>query len=250
MNVLFGRKTVFEALRNEKIEIEKIYIQYGTHGELFGKLKAIAQMKKIQVSYSGKKEFLHLTKEYCPNSNTQGIIAILSSITTFPLEELIEKAFEQTEKPILVLLDRIEDPQNLGAIARSVECVGANGLIITTKNTAPITNTAIKASAGAMLHLPIAKVSSSLQAIETLKQANFWIVGTSGKAERLYTEKIYDSPIVVVFGNEGKGLTDSVLNSCDFVIKIPMYGTIESLNASVSAGVVLFEIRRQRDMSP
>lgn len=249
MNVIFGRKIVSEALRNDEIEIEKIYIQYGTHSESFGKLKSIAQRRHIQVAYTGKKEFLNLVNKYCPNSNTQGIIAVLSEVKSLTLDELIERAFERTDKPILVLADRIEDPQNLGAIARSVECAGANGLILTTKNTAPITSSTIKASAGAMLQLPIAKVTSVRQTIETLKRKNFWIIGTSGKAERLYTERIYDAPIVVVFGNEGKGLSDGVLKNCDFLVKIPMYGVIESLNVSVAAGVILFEIRRQKEIS-
>jgi 23S rRNA (guanosine2251-2'-O)-methyltransferase len=249
MNVIFGRKAVSEALRNEELEIEKIYIQYGTHGELLGKLKSIAQRRHIQVGYLGKKEFSNLVNKYCPGANTQGIVATLSEIKSLTLDELIEQAFERTEKPILVLADRIEDPQNLGAIARSVECAGANGLILTTKNSAPITSSTIKTSAGAILQLPIAKITSVQQTIETLKRKNFWLIGTSDKAERLYTEKIYDAPIVVIFGNEGKGLSQAVLKNCDFLVKIPMYGLIESLNVSVAAGVILFEIRRQREMS-
>lgn len=248
MNVVFGRKAVLEALRNDELEIEKVYIQYGVHGELFGKLKSLAQKRHIQVTYSGKKEFSNLVNKYCPNSNTQGIIAMLSEVKSLTLDELIEQAFEQTEKPILVLLDKIEDPQNIGAIARSVECAGANGLILTTKNTAPITSSAIKTSAGAILQLPITKITSVQQTIETLKRKNFWIIGTSDKAERLYTERIYDAPIVIVFGNEGKGLSNAVLKNCDFLVKIPMYGRIESLNVSVAAGIVLFEIRRQREI--
>lgn len=249
MNIVFGRKAIFEALRNDELEIEKIYVQYGTHGELFGKLKSIAQRKHIQITYSGKKEFLNLVNKYCPNANTQGIIAILSEVKSLTLDELIERAFERTDKPILVLADRIEDPQNLGAIARSVECAGANGLILTTKNSAPITSSTIKTSAGAILQLPIAKIMSVQQTIETLKRKNFWLIGTSDKAERLYTERIYDAPIVVILGNEGKGLSNAVLKNCDFLVKIPMYGHIESLNVSVAAGIVLFEIRRQREIS-
>lgn len=248
MNVVFGRKAVFEALRNGELEIEKVYIQYGVHGELFGKLRSIAQKRHTQVGYLGKKEFLNLVNRYCPGANTQGIIAILSEIKILTLDELIEQAFERTEKPILVLLDKIEDPQNLGAIARSVECAGANGLILTTKNTAPITSSTIKTSAGAILQLPIAKITSVQRTIETLKRKNFWIIGTSNKAERFYTERIYDAPIVVVFGNEGKGLSNAVIKNCDFLVKIPMYGYIESLNVSVATGVVLFEIRRQKEM--
>ncbi len=248
MNVVFGRKAVFEALRNSELEIEKLYIQYGAHGELLGKLKSIAQKRHIQVTYLGKKEFLNLVDKYCSGSNTQGIIAILSEIKSLTLDELIEQAFERTDKPVLVLADRIEDPQNLGAIARSVECAGADGLILTIKNTAPITSSTIKASAGAILQLPIAKITSVQQTIETLKRKNFWIIGTSDKAERLYTERIYDAPIVVVFGNEGKGLSNPVLKNCDFLVEIPIYGHIESLNVSVATGVILFEIRRQREI--
>ena len=148
--------------------------------------------------------------------------------------------------PIIVVLDEIEDPQNLGAIARSAECSGCGGMILTNKNSAPISPTAVKASAGALELIPIAKVDSLVQALEKLKENGFWIVGTDAQGDRLYSDDIYDSPIALVIGSEGRGMRPSTLKHCDYLINIPIVGQINSLNASASAAVVLFEILRQR----
>lgn len=177
---------------------------------------------------------------------TQGIIALMASVELLSLEELIHNSYKRSKQPTLVLLDEITDPHNLGAIARSAECSGADGMIITERNSCPITPVAVKASAGALEIMPIARVGSLITAIETLKQNGFWIVGTDSNAEKQYTENLYDNPVAIVIGSEGSGLRPSTVKHCDILVRIPLKGQIDSLNASVSAGVILFEVLRQK----
>lgn len=244
--VVFGRNAVIEAIIHETETIEKIFLRFGLQEEIRQRLYKLARKYKIPITTLDKVRFDKLEKQYCINKISQGVIAVYSEIAYIPLANLIEKAFETSQNPVLVFLDRINDPQNLGAIARSAECSGAAGLIVTTRETSPVSPFAIKASAGAIFHLPIAKIESPVQTIEELKNSGFWIVGTSSDAEKDYDEFDYDFPVVIIIGNESKGISTSIRKHCDFMLRIPMYGKIDSLNASVSAGIILFEIQRQR----
>ncbi|MCL5991455.1 MAG: 23S rRNA (guanosine(2251)-2'-O)-methyltransferase RlmB [Bacteroidetes bacterium] len=244
---IFGRNPVLEAIASGN-PIEKIFICFGMKGEPINSIYSNAKKAGIKCSNLDKRKFNELEKNYLPKgSNSQGVAAIIRSFDILSLEELIEKSYTDNKLPVIIALDGITDPHNLGAIARSAECSGASGLILPEHNTAPITPVAVKASAGAMSHLPIAKVNNLSQALQTLKDSGFWIIGTSSDADRLYSDNIYNQPNVLLIGSEGKGLRPGIINHCDFMVKIPLYGKVSSLNASVSAGIILFEIKRQRD---
>lgn len=242
---IYGRNAVTEAL-NSGSEIEKIYILYGLHGT--NPLFKLAKVNKVQIITYDKMKFKNLEDNVLPRGvKSQGVIALRTMAKTVDLAELIENAFAKSDKPVLMILDGITDPQNLGAIARSAECAGVTGLIMPIRNSAPITPVAVKASAGALEHLDICKVTNLVNAIETLKETGFWIYGADMQSTRQYSDNIYDRPIVIIIGSEGSGMKENVRKKCDEIISIPMAGKINSLNASVSAGIILFEINRQRN---
>ena len=243
---IFGRNSVIEAIRSES-EIEKIFICFGTEGDNIARIYTMAKKAGIPAVSYDKRKFAQLEREICPSdTRSQGVIALLRSFKIYSLRELIEIAYESTKEPLLVVLDEISDPHNLGAIARSAECAKVSGIILTERNSAPISPTAIKVSAGALEHIPIAKVSSLAQALAVLKDQGFWTTGTDMQASQLYTANIWDRPMALIIGSEGKGIRPSVAKQCDMLIRIPMYGRIDSLNASVSTGIILFEALRQK----
>lgn len=243
---IYGRNAILEALAGGQ-EIEKIFICFGLQGETISRIHREAGKHHVPCVISDKRKFLAMEREVCgENGKAQGVIALMTPFPTFLMPELIEKSYAITDNPLLVALDGITDPHNLGAIARSAECAGAQGLVLPERNSAPMTNVVIKTSAGALEHLPVAKVGNLSQAITDAKNAGFWIIGTDDNAEHLYTEKLYDRPILLIIGSEGDGLRHLTREKCDSLIKIPMSGKISSLNASVAAGIVMFEIQRQR----
>ncbi|MBI5324172.1 MAG: 23S rRNA (guanosine(2251)-2'-O)-methyltransferase RlmB [Ignavibacteriae bacterium] len=246
-NYIFGRNPVLEAIASGK-SIEKIYVCFGTSGDSVNTLFSKAKKAGIKCSNLDKRKFGELERNELPKgAKTQGVIAIIRSFETVTLEEMVETAFQNNKRPVIIALDGITDPHNLGAIARSAECSGAAGIIIPEHNSAPITAIAVKASAGALSHLPVAKVNNLSQALINLKENGFWIIGSSSESDRLYTENIYNQPTVLLIGSEGKGLRPGIINQCDFMVKIPLYGKVSSLNASVTSGIILFEIMRQRN---
>jgi 23S rRNA (guanosine2251-2'-O)-methyltransferase len=159
---------------------------------------------------------------------------------------MLASARDRKEQPFLLLLDEIEDPHNLGALLRTAECAGAHGVIVPRHHTSPMTATVVKASAGASLHLPIAKVTNLAATIGSLQEAGIWVVGTDERAPKSYREIDYRSPVAIVIGNEGKGMRRLVKERCDELVRIPLFGKIASLNASVAGGLVLFEVARSR----
>jgi len=244
---IFGRNSIIEALNSGTV-LEKIFLSSGVQGPAINKIQSLAKKSGTPLVKHDKKKFSRLEKDVVDDkSNSQGVIALKQMVKTLDLEELIEKAFEADENPVLVALDEITDPHNLGAIARSVECSGCQGLILPSRNTAPLSPAAINTSAGALEHLPVAKIGNLAQTIDYLKEKGFWILGTEMNAENFYTDKLYDRPIVLVIGSEGKGMRNIISKNCDIKVKIPMKGKIDSLNASVSAGIILFEILRQKN---
>lgn len=246
-NYIFGRNPVLEAIASGN-PIEKIFICYGSAGDSVNSIFSMAKKNGIKCTNLDKRKYAELERKELPNgSKTQGIIALLRKYESLSFNELIFKSLSVKKNPVIVVLDGITDPHNLGAIARSAECAGASGIVLPEHNSAPITPVSVKSSAGALNHIPVAKVTNLTQALQTLKDNGFWIVGTSSDAERLYTDKIYNIPVVLLIGSEGKGLRPGVIKQCDFIVKIPLHGKISSLNASVSAGIILFEIARQRE---
>ncbi|MCF8241714.1 MAG: 23S rRNA (guanosine(2251)-2'-O)-methyltransferase RlmB [Melioribacteraceae bacterium] len=242
MQFIIGRKPVIEALESD-IPLEQIYISFGQQGSIIYKIKNLAKKKGIKFSELSTKKFKEIEK----GKNSQGIIAIKSSQNYYSLEEIISSA-KSSKFPLLLLLDSIQDPHNVGAILRTAEASGVDGVIITTHNSAPITETVEKTSAGALSHLKICKVHNLNQAIKQIKDEGFWVVG-SYLSERTqhYTEVDYKMPVGLIVGNEEKGLHKLVAENCDFLVSIPMLGKIQSLNVSVATGVILYEIVRQRN---
>lgn len=241
MNIIAGRKPVIEAL-NAGIPVEKIYILRGAHGEPLDTIRQLARQKNILCTDADK----HLIEKLSRDTNTQGVVAVIGTKEYADVDEILAIAASKNEKPFLLLFDEIEDPHNLGALIRTAVCLGAHGGIIPKHNAAPVNATVAKTSAGASVHFPIAKVTNIVAAIEELKEKGVWIVGSDAHAEKRFTEVDYTLPIALVIGNEGKGIRRLVKEYCDFLVKIPMAGSFDSLNASVAGALVMYEVFRKR----
>lgn len=241
MQKIIGRKPVLEAI-NSGAEIEVIYVAFGQHGDAINRIFTAAKKNKIKITQVTPQKFNAIAK----SEDAQGVVAFKSTQKFYELDELIEKS-KKSALPLLLLLDTIQDPHNLGAILRTAECAGVDGVIITTNQSAPINETVEKISAGAVSHLKICKVHNLVQTIDELKKDGYWIVGTSLSGEKFYNQLDYKMPIALVVGNEEKGIRKLVAEHCDFLVKIPMKGKIDSLNVSVATGVLLFEIINQRN---
>ncbi len=240
MQKIFGRKPVLEALKSDA-EIEVVYIAFGQHGDIVNQIISVAKKRGIKITQLATQKYDALTD----GQNAQGVVALKATQRYLELGEMIEKSKESV-LPLLLLLDSIQDTHNLGAILRSAECAGVDGVIITTNQSAPINEIVEKISAGAVSHLKICKVNNLVRAIEDLKKNGFWVVGTHLNGEKNYNQLDYKMPVALVMGNEEKGIRKLVSENCDFLVKIPMKGKIDSLNVSVSTGILLFEIIRQR----
>ena len=182
-------------------------------------------------------------------ANHQGVIAFVASADYYPTDRLLGEIYQKIEvgkKPLIVILDGVEDPRNLGAILRTIECAGADGVFIPERRAVGLTETVAKSSAGAIEYVKVAKVTNLNRLIDELKEHNIWVIGTSGAAESNYTDWDFNMPCALILGGEGKGLHRLTAEKCDALVKIPMFGQIESLNVSVAAGVILFEVNRQR----
>ena len=240
-NTIVGRKPVLEALKHG-VPIQKIFLAHGGHGEILQQLRYLAKQRGVPVSEVNK-ERLH---ELSPETLHQGVIAIASSTREYEIENLLEIPVLKKEAPYFVILDGIEDPHNIGAIIRTAECAGVHGMILQKHHSPPLNETVIKASAGAALHLPIARVTNIAQTIDLLKQHGCWIVGTAVDAEKKYFELDFTMPLAIVIGSEGRGMRRLVKEQCDFLVRIPVRGSLDSLNASVASALVLFEVSRNR----
>jgi len=238
--LLIGRKPVLEAIKAGD-NIEKIYFLFGQKGEAIYEIKKLARNNKISLTELPSNKFRNISDD----PHTQGVIGIKSSQKYFTIEQIVEKA-KQEVKPLILILDTIQDPHNLGAILRTAECAGAHGIILTIHESVTITETVIKTSAGATEHLRICKISNLPQTLDYLKENGFWIAGSSLLEAKDYTEPNYNMPLALIVGNEEKGIRPIVQKKCDFLIKIPMTGKIQSLNVSVATGILLFEINRKR----
>lgn len=237
MKKIFGRKPVLEAIKAGQ-NIEQILIPFGAKGNFYNELKTTAKKNKIKISELPTNKFQQLEK----GNNTQGVIANIPEFNFSSVEEIVNICVDK-KFPRLLLLDSIQDPHNLGAILRSAECFGIDGVLITTHQSAPITETVEKTSAGAINHLKIAKITNLNQEIKYLKDNDFWIVGsTLTDNSQDYTTVDYKMPTALIMGNEEKGIRDLVAKNCDFLVHIPMKGKIQSLNVSVAAGILMAEI--------
>ena len=240
-NIIAGRNPVIEALRSGTI-IERVVILAGVKGGIIEKIKQMAKRNRVPVVEVGKQKFRDLVSD----TTTQGVVAVVGTKTYVEIDHILNAAKERNEAPFVLILDEIEDPQNLGALIRTAECAGVHGAVIPKHHAASVNQTVAKTSAGASEHLPVAKVVNIVQTLDELKQKGIWIVGTDSSAEKMYTEVDYTMPIAFVIGNEGKGIRQLVKEKCDFLVKIPLYGKVESLNASVAGALVMYEAVKKR----
>lgn len=239
-DLLFGVLPVLEALRANSRRIDKLLIIEGAKEQRLNEIFDLARAGGILIDRVSRESLSRLVGG---GANHQGVAAITASADYVSADEIFDSI---TGEALLVVLDGIEDPRNLGAVLRTVECAGADGVFIPERRAVGLTDTVAKTSAGATEHVKVAKVSNLNRLIDELKRRKIWVVGTSGDAEMGYDEWDWKQPSALVLGAEGSGLHRLVAENCDVLVKIPMYGRIESLNVSVAAGVVLFEAKRQR----
>lgn len=239
---IVGRNSVMEALKNDT-QIDKIYIQ---KGELKGSIKKVlgkAKDKKIIITEVSR----HRLDEMSEGLPHQGIAALATDFNYSSIDDMLKLAEDRNEDPFIIILDELEDPHNLGAIIRTAEVAGAHGIIIPKRRSASITTVVHKASAGATNYMKVAMVTNINQSILKLKEKNIFVYGACGEAKEYYNQTNLTGPIALVIGNEGKGISQSVRKNCDALIKIPMYGKVNSLNASNAAAILIYEVIRQRN---
>lgn len=236
-----GRNSVIELLESNR-DINKIFIQSGEKHGSINKIIAMANKKKILIVEVSKEKINQMAQ----NENHQGVIAIVPPFDYSDVDDILEEAKSKNEDPFIVILDGIEDPHNLGAIIRSAETAGAHGVIIPKRRAACVNATVNKVSAGAVEHMKIARVNNLVETINYLKKNDLWICGTDGDAKTYYYDQDLRGPLAIIIGSEGFGMSRLVKENCDFLVKIPMKGKITSLNASVSAGIVMYEVVKQR----
>ncbi len=242
MNIIIGRKPVLEALNADE-EIEQVYILYGQQGGILNAIRVAAKKRGIKCNQIPLEKF----RTYSPDRKAQGVIALKQDFKYSSIDDILLEA-KNSAFPLILILDEIQDPHNVGAILRSAECSGVNGIILTKHHSATITSTVTKVSAGATEHIKICQVNNLARTIDELKKKGFWIVGSSLENAKPYTDIDYKIPIALIVGNEEKGIRKLTASKCDFLVKIPMSGKIQSLNVSVAAGIILFEILRQRNI--
>ena len=234
INLIYGKNPVIEAIRAKKAL--KVFVVNNFNDQKVLSLIKENHLNMVMIST--------LEMEKMCDGVHQGIAAELKPYQLVSLEEIIIKA-KKKEKKIIVMLDNISDPHNLGAIMRSADVFEASGIIIPKHNSVTLNATVAKTSAGAINYVPVAAVNNLNQAIKTLKDEGYWVVSTDGSAELSYSSIKYDFPVVVVIGSEGKGVSPLVLKNSDYIVKIPQFGHVNSLNASVAAGILLAEVHKE-----
>lgn len=239
-NMIFGTRAVMEAIRGHQ-EIEKIFVQQGLNNDLVKELISLARENQLPLSFIPQQKLGKMSSK-----NHQGVICMLSSVRYAVVEDLIDQAYSLGKDPFFLILDRITDVRNFGALARTAECAGLTGIIITTKGNAPITGDAMKTSAGALSHLPVCRVDDLRKSIQTLKANGIQVVACTEKAETPIYAIDMGRPVAIMLGSEEDGISPTLLKDADMLACIPMYGNIGSLNVSVAAGVVLYEVIRQK----
>ena len=236
-----GRNAVLELLESGK-DINKIYIAKGEKHGSINKIIAKAKENKVVVVEMEKQKLYKMSQ----TENAQGVIAIVPPFNYCDVDDILNEAKNKNEKAFMLILDGIEDPHNLGSIIRTAETAGVHGIIIPKRRSASVNSTVSKTSAGATNFMKIARVNNLNETIEYLKENDVWIYGTDMEAKKEYYEENMTGNVAIVIGSEGFGISRLVKEKCDFLIKIPMKGRITSLNASVSAGIVMYEVVKQR----
>lgn len=236
---IVGKNAVLETLKSGRA-INKVFV-----------LETMKHAAQSQIFQAAKQANVHVQK--VPKNkldqigaNHQGVAASIAAYEYMDIEDLLKIPEKKGESPFFLLLDELEDPHNLGSIMRTADAVGVHGLIIPKRRSVQLTQTVAKASTGAIEHVPVARVTNMAQTIERIKELNIWVIGTDASATEDYREVSYDMPLALVIGSEGKGISRLVAKKCDWLIRLPMSGHVTSLNASVSAGILMYEVYRKR----
>ena len=238
--LIFGRNSVREALRGER-KPDKIYFADGDRAPSMAELFALAKKSGAVIQTVDRKRLDQL----CEGGNHQGVAAMMPATDYVTVQEILDRAEQRGEDPFLILLDGIEDPHNLGSIIRSAECAGAHGIVIPKNRAVGVTPTVVKVSSGAAEYMPVARVTNLNHAIDDLKKHGVWIAGAAMEGGD-YTQAPLEGPIALVIGAEGEGISRLTREKCDFLVSLPVLGRIDSLNAAVAAGILIYEVRRRR----
>jgi 23S rRNA (guanosine2251-2'-O)-methyltransferase len=238
--LIVGRNPVLEALKSGRT-IAKIYFRFGIHGEAIGDIQRRAREHGIPVTVLPKQKFDRFGAE----APSQGIVALIEDVDVLSIDDLLAITREQ-DPPFFAALDSINDPRNLGAILRAAECAGVHGALLPARDAAVLSDIVVKTSAGATSHLPLARVTNLRQGLDRMKEEGLWIAGldADGDVDLFALDGL--RPICLVVGSEGKGLRPTIRQACDMLVRIPMWGQVSSLNASVAAALAFYEIRRRR----
>lgn len=241
-DIIGGKHSVLEALRAGRT-INKIWIAEGAQKQFAGPIVAEAKNLGIIVQFTDKRKLDQMAE----GLQHQGVVAQVAAYAYVEVEDILAKAKALGQEPFILILDEIEDPHNLGSILRTADCTGVHGVIIPKRRSVGLTATVSKTSAGAVEYVPVARVTNISQTIEQLKEQGVWVAGTDVSAAQDVYKANFTIPIALVIGNEGKGVGRLIKERCDFLVKLPMAGHVNSLNASVAAGVLMYEVVRQRN---
>ncbi len=240
---IFGIRAVIEAIEAGK-EIDKILVKKDLASDLADELLRVARENKVVVQKVPVEKINRVTRK-----NHQGVLAFLSAVTYYRLEHLVPQLYEDGRVPFMVLLDGLTDVRNFGAIARTCDCAGVDAIVIPERGSVSVGADAVKTSAGALHYLPVCREHSLVWAVKFLKDSGYKVYGASEKATQSYLAPDYTSPVAIVLGSEEKGISDEILRLCDGLVAIPEYGHINSLNVSVAAGIMVYEVVRQRNLN-
>ena len=244
MEAIYGINPVKVLLGQPETGLEKIIIASGRGGSVVAEIIEIARQKKIPVEFRVRQRL----DELAGRLDHQGVIGLRQAFVYADLEALIKNRSKSFNFDLILILDSIMDPHNLGSIIRTAHCLGANGIVIPTDRAAPVTAAVIKASAGSAEQLPVARVTNLSQTIDYLKNKGFWVFGAEAHSEKKLREMDFNCPVVLVLGGEAKGIRPLIKKKCDFLLTIPMAGSFDSFNVAVAAGIIQYEIFCQRSM--
>jgi 23S rRNA (guanosine2251-2'-O)-methyltransferase len=238
--LIAGKNPVIEALKSER-EINKIWIAEGSQKGQMQQVIHLAKESRVLVQFVPKQKIDQMTKEV-----HQGVVAQVAAYEYADLDDLFQNAQKKNETPFFLILDELEDPHNLGSILRTADAAGVHGIIIPKRRAVGLTATVAKASTGAIEHVPVARVTNLARTIAELKERGIWIFGTDAKGSEDYRKMDAAMPLAIVIGSEGKGISRLIRDNCDFLIHLPMVGHVTSLNASVAASLLIYEVYRKR----
>jgi 23S rRNA (guanosine2251-2'-O)-methyltransferase len=240
-NYIYGIRSAIEAIRAGK-EIDKIFIRQGAKSELAIELFSLIRKEKIPYQFVPVQRLNRITQK-----NHQGVITFLSIISYYTVEQILPGIYESGENPFVLVLDQISDVRNFGAIIRTAECAGVHAVVIPKKGSAQINPDAVKTSAGALHTMPVCRNEELTEAVKFLKDSGLHIVAATEKTKNIYHNARFDAPLAIILGSEEKGISEKILELADEKIKIPLKGKIESLNVSVTAGILIYEAVKQRN---